>query len=69
MTSSKRPAARRMTSTWPLVTGSNEPGQTQRVGIPSTLGRDLVVAGVPDPRLAITALALGPQPGRPARLG
>ncbi len=33
-TSSNSPAARRITSTWPLVTGSKLPGQTQREVIP-----------------------------------
>src|SRR6185437_6761537 len=79
-TSSNSRDARPMMSRCPLVTGSNEPGQTARLTIGDRtkailasrarakirLPRSHVVgASVPEHGLAVAAAAQGPVPGRP----
>src|SRR3954468_20832822 len=83
-TSSKSRQARPMMSRWPLVTGSNEPGQTARLMIGDRtktiltsraraeirLPRSHVVgARVPEHGLAVAARAQGRVSGRPVHLG
>src|SRR3712207_9421702 len=65
-TSSKRAAARWTMSRWPLVTGSNEPGQTARLtGAPRTPSRRVTV---PKRGLAVPLAARDAEPVRPRGL-
>src|SRR5687768_11400387 len=71
-TSSASSEARAMTSRWPLVTGSNDPGHTQlRTASVSSLicrgvGAQADGATVPKRALAITSRPPGGEPGRPS---